>query len=70
MIATHGQMQTLRVGIPPACDFTDAPLVNIRGISVLFIAGDDATFAADALRHVEVKAALLAGRQCFLRDFC
>jgi hypothetical protein len=55
-------MQTLRVWIPAAFDFTHAPPVDVRWISVLFVAGHDAAFAANALAHVEVKAKLFAGQ--------
>ena len=50
----------MRPRIPAAFNFTHAPPVDGRGISVLLIAGDDAAFAADALRHVEVEAVLLS----------
>jgi hypothetical protein len=70
MIAAHRKMEALRIWIPPAFNFADPPPVNISWISILFIACDDATFAADALGHVEVKAVLLAGRQRSLWDSC
>jgi hypothetical protein len=35
--------------------------VDVGGIVVLLVAGDFATVTADALRHVEVEAVLLAG---------
>jgi hypothetical protein len=54
-------MQTLRVRIPAALDFTHAAPVDVRRISILFVAGDDAALAPDALAHVEVKAELFAG---------
>ncbi len=68
MIAAHGKVQSPRVGIPAASDFSDAAPVDIRRVSILFVAGDDATFAADALRHVEVEAVLFAEFESALRD--
>ena len=67
MVAAHGKVQSLRVGIPATFDFADAAPIDVRGISVLFVAGDDTAFAADALRHVEVKAILFAKIQWTLR---
>jgi hypothetical protein len=55
-------MQTLGVRIPAALDFTHAPPVDVRWISVLFVTGDDAALAPNAFAHVEVKAELLAGQ--------
>ena len=67
MVAAHRQMQPLRVGVPSAFNFTNAPPVDGSGISVLLVASDDATLAADAFRHVKVKAVLLAEFQRSLR---
>ena len=61
MIAAHREVITLRVWIVPAFHLTHAPPVDRRRVAVLFIARDHAALAADALRHVEVKAVLLAG---------
>ena len=66
MIATHRQMQTLRVRVPATFNFADASPIDVRGISVLFVASDDATLAADALRHIKVKTVLLADLQSAL----
>jgi hypothetical protein len=55
-------MQTLRVWIPAALDFAHAPPVDVRWISILFVAGHDAALAPDALAHVEVKAELFSGQ--------
>jgi hypothetical protein len=55
-------MQTLRVRIPSALDFTYAAPVDVRWISVLFVAGHDAALAPDAFAHVEVKTELFAGQ--------
>ena len=60
MIAAHREIVALRIGIAAAFDLADAPPVNVRGIAVLLIARDLAGAASDALRHVEVKAILLA----------
>lgn len=51
----------LRAGIGAALDLSHTPPENIRGISILFVAGHNAAFAADTLRHVEVESVLLAG---------
>jgi hypothetical protein len=58
----------LGIGIVAAFDFADAPPVEFRGIAILLIAGDNAAFAADALRHVEVETVLFAGAGLPLRD--
>lgn len=68
MIAAHGKVQTLRVGIPAAFDFTDAPPVDVRRIAVLFVASDDAALTTDALRHVEVKTILFTKFEGALRN--
>jgi len=68
VIATHGQVEPLGIGIPSAFDFADATPIDLGGISVLLVASDDTTFTADTLRHVEVKAVLLAGGQLPLRN--
>jgi hypothetical protein len=53
-------MQTLRIRIPAALDFTHAPPIDVRWIAVLFVAGHDAALATNALAHVEVKAELFS----------
>jgi hypothetical protein len=63
MVTTHRQMQALRVRVPAAFDFTDAPPIDVCGISVLLVASDNATLAPDTLRHVKVKTVLLANFQ-------
>src|SRR5205814_9812208 len=68
MVTAHGQMQALRIRVPPAFDFADPPPIDVRGISVLLVASNNATLAADALRHVKVKAILLARFQYALRN--
>jgi hypothetical protein len=55
-------MQTLSVRIPATFDLTHAPPVDVRWISVLFVAGHNAALAPDAFAHVEVKAKLFAGQ--------
>jgi hypothetical protein len=59
--AAHGEVKALRIRVVPALDFTDAPPVQLRRITILFVAGHDAALAADTLRHVEVKSILFAG---------
>lgn len=53
-------MMALGVRIVAALHFADSPPVNRGGVSVLFIAGDYTTLAADALLHGEMEAVLLA----------
>lgn len=54
-------MKALRIGIPTSFDLTDTAPIDLRGISILLIAGHYTAFAANALGHVEVKAILLTG---------
>jgi hypothetical protein len=68
MIAAHGEVIALRVGIVTAFYLAHAPPVERRGIAVLFVARHHAALAADALGHVEVKAVLLARFQRTLRN--
>src|ERR1051326_8241471 len=56
-------MKALRIGIPSSFDLTDTPPIDLRWVSILFIAGHHTTFAANALGHVEVKAILFAGEK-------
>jgi len=58
MIATHGQVPALRVGIPPAFNLSHAPPIDLCWVSVLFVASNHATLAADTLGHIEVKTVL------------
>src|ERR1019366_4047788 len=60
VVAAHREIVALRVGVVAAFDLADAPPVEVRRIAVLFVAGYDTAFAANALRHVEVKAILFA----------
>ncbi len=60
MVATHGEVVARGVGEVASFDFAHTPPVHRGGIAVLLAAGYDAALAADALRHVEVKAILLA----------
>ncbi len=76
MVAADREIEALRERVRAAFDFADAAPVNVRGIVVLLIAGHFATMAADALRHVEVEAVLLAvgrgksaGRRREVRSF-
>ena len=60
VVATHGQIVAEGVGIGSAFEFADTTPVDVVGIAVLFVAGDFAGAAADALGHVEVKTVLFA----------
>ena len=60
MVAAHGEVPALRERKNAAFDFTDPAPVDFGGVAVLFVTGDDATFAADALFDVEVKSILFA----------
>ena len=53
----------LVVGPGAAFDLADAAPANVGRVAVLFVAGDLAGPAANALGHVEVEAILLAGLQ-------
>jgi len=68
VIAAHRKMKPLRVRIESTFDFANPPPINVRWISVLLIAGDNATFAANTLRHIEVKPILLARLERPLRN--
>jgi hypothetical protein len=50
-----------RVGPCTTFDLANATPADVGGVAVLFVAGDLARAAADALGHVEVKAVLFAG---------
>jgi hypothetical protein len=58
VVAAHGKVEPLCVGIRAAFDLTYAPPVNSRRIVVLFAAGHLTAMATDALRHVEVESIL------------
>jgi hypothetical protein len=60
MIAAHGKIVAVRVRVRSTFDLSHAPPENVSWVPVLFIAGYNAAFAADALRHVEVKPILLS----------
>jgi hypothetical protein len=51
-----------------AFDLSDAPKEDVGGISVLLVARYDAALTPNALRHVEMKAVLLAILRRTLRD--
>ena len=61
MVAADGKVVPLRRRIGAALDLSHAPPKDIGRISILLVARHHAAFAADALRHVEMKAVLLAG---------
>lgn len=52
----------MSIWIPTALDLSNTAPVDFRWVSVLLVAGDHAALAADALRHVKVKAMLFS---CF-----
>ena len=68
MVASHRQIQAVRIGIPPAFDFSHPAPVDFGGIPVLLVTRYDAALAPNALRHVEMKAVLLAILRRTLRD--
>jgi hypothetical protein len=49
------------IRVSASLDFTHAPPKDIGRISILLIAGHHAAFAADAARHIKVKAVLFSG---------
>ena len=53
-------MQPLDIGKDATFEFAHAAPVEAGWIAVLLIAGYDAAFAADTLRHIEVEAVLFA----------
>jgi hypothetical protein len=61
VVAAHRQVQAMRIGIPSAFDLSHPSPIDVRRISVLLVAGYNAALATDALRHIKVKAVLLAG---------
>ena len=60
MVAAHGKIVALGIGIGAALDLANAAPANLCGISILLVAGNLAGAAADALGHVEVEAVLLS----------
>ena len=64
VIAPHRQVTALRIGPCTSLNLTKAPPVNLGWIAVLFIAGNLAGTAADALGHIEMKAILFTLVQC------
>ena len=60
MIATHRKVEPLCSRKDAALNFAYAAPVDVGGIGVVFIAGDDTAFAANAFCHVEVEAVLFA----------
>jgi hypothetical protein len=72
MIAAHGKIVAVRVRVCSTFDLTHAPPENVSWVPVLFVTGNNAAFAADTLRHIEVKPILFSrpgpGRHTFLRD--
>ena len=63
MVAAHREVEALSERVRAAFDLADPAPVQMRWSVVLFVAGDLAAVAADALRHVEVEAVLLARRR-------
>src|SRR6185503_9994472 len=68
VVAAHREKGPRGIREPAAFDLADAAPVDRSGIAVLFVAGDDAALAADALPHVEVEAVLLAGLRRAIGD--
>ncbi len=63
MVAAHGKIMAAGIGVSAAFNLANAAPANLGRISILLVAGDLARSAADALRHVEVEAILLARPQ-------
>ncbi len=61
VIAAHREIVPLGVRVNSALDLAYASPEDVCRIAILLIAGDHTALAADALRHVEVEAILLAG---------
>jgi hypothetical protein len=59
VIAAHRQVIALRIRVIATLHFAHAPPIERCWITVLLIASNHAALAADALRHIEVKAILL-----------
>ena len=68
VVATHGEIVPLGVGVGATFDLADASPADVGGVTVLLVAGDLAGAAADALGHVEVEAELLVGQEGALGD--
>ena len=68
VVAAHRKVVALRIRIVAAFHFAHAPPVDRRRIAVLFVAGHHTALAADALRHIEVKAVLLARLESAFRN--
>jgi hypothetical protein len=60
VIATHGKIEPLRVGVPTSFNLAHAPPMNLCRVAVLLVAGHNAALATHALGHVKVEAVLLA----------
>jgi hypothetical protein len=63
VVRAHREVEAVSIGVGATFGLADATPAEIGGVAVLFIAGDLAGAAADALGHVEVKAVLLARRK-------
>ncbi len=68
VVAAHREIVASGVRPGAAFDLADAPPANVGGISVLLVARDLAGAAADALRHIEVKAILFARQKLACRE--
>jgi hypothetical protein len=68
VIASHGKVEPLGVGIESALDLANSPPIDTSWISVLLIASDHTALATDALGHIEMKSVLLAGLKGTLRN--
>jgi len=68
VIAAHGEVVALGVGIDSSLDLADATPENIGRVAILFVARDLAGATPDALRHIEVEAVLFAFTQRTIWD--
>jgi len=63
VVASHREVIASSVRPSAPFDLSDAPPVNVSGVSVLFVARDLARAAADTLRHIEVESVLFSGKK-------
>ena len=68
MVAAHGKVVAIGIGIDAAFDLANTPPAEIGGVTVLLVAGDLAGAAADAFGHIEMKAILLASFESRCRE--
>lgn len=63
MIAANGEVVPASVGVASAFNLAYSAPKNICRIAVLFVAGNNAAFAANTASHVKVKPKLFSGPQ-------